>query len=465
MGIKIHRLLVIGIIVLHATIWIVTPYNTLHTVGLDPIEMIAWGRSLDLGYFKHPPMPSWVVIALESFLPTNIAVFTSSQLFIAMTAIGVWTLAKDFVSENSAVVAAIFTLIFPHTTWISPEWNHNLVQLPFWVWTIVAFHWVCTSHGNNIRAWAFMGAVSALGLYGKYSMGIVYVSIFLYAVLWRWYIFKFWGIWVFAIVFCTVLAPHAVWLHSVDYSPFLYAKHRLQEAPLWGRLGSFWGAFFVNLVFAGVGILIARQKCKFCALSVRPEHFLVYITWMPLVILTILAIVMDMSVYSTWNFPFLTVVPLMFIWWCEKCGYTMSVLRGGIWVVVISAGVAGYYAYYYTVNFNRGHYPAVQLATQVQQIWRQNMHTPLAYVTGNLWDAGIIAVYAPDTPKYIVDNDKTLNPSLDFNDVKQKGYMYVWSPQETPNITDFIATGKIVAHPFPPFEGNTQTLNWGIVRQ
>ncbi len=458
-----YKSLAIGIVGIHMVLWILVPYYTLYTVGLDSVEMIAWGRSLDWGYFKHPPLPSWVVIAFESFLPTNIAVFVASQVFIAFTAMGVWVLAKAFVSESSRFMATILVLVFPHTTWISAEWNHHLVQLPFWVWTVVAFHQVCRHRGNSLWAWAFMGGVAALGLYGKYSLGILYISIFLYAILWRRYIFNIWGLWVFTVVFVGVLAPHAVWLKTVDFAPLSYMQGRFEEAATWQRLGSFWGAFIVNLTFVVLGIGIARRKFKFRSLSVPLGHFLVYMTCMPLIVVTILAIILNISVYSTWNYPFLSLVPLMFIWWCEKRGYTMSALWGSIWVVGVGGAVAGYYGYYYTVNLNRGHYPAQAIATQAQQIWRYHVNTPLAYVAGNQWTAGSVAVYAADKPKFIVDNDVAINNSIDFNDVKTKGYMYIWRADETPNVSSFTATGTIVVPYHPPFADKDHTVNYGII--
>lgn len=458
------------LIIYHAILWVVVPYNTLDTIGLDPTEMVAWGRALDFGYYKHPPLPSWIVTGFSQFMNVNMAVFVSSQMAILFTALGVWVLAKKYVSEASIVLSVGLLYVLPYTTWISAEWNHDIVQMPFWVWTIVAFQWVRVSKGKNIFAYAFMAAVSAIGLYGKYSMGVLYISLFLYAVLWCRYVLRFWGMVVFAVLFGAIITPHILWLQAVDFLPFTYAQGQFAKSSVWAGLGGFWGTQIVNLLFVFLGILIARRKAKYRSLSVPIGHFLVYITIMPLIVVTVIAVISGISIHSRWGYPFLSTAPLMLLWFCEKQGYRISAIWGVVWVILINSGVAGYYNYYYTKNINRGHYPARKIANEIQMIWHENMGTKLSYVAGNQWTAGTVSAYAPDKPKFIVNNDMGINPSLDANDIHRTGYIYVWCANdtaycttETPNIKNFIVTGTLTAQSSPPHNTQTHKINWGIV--
>ena len=458
-----YKLIILSLIIFHAIVWVSVPYNTLYTVGLDPTEMVAWGRALDFGYHKHPPLPSVIVIGLLKFMNVNLAVFVSSQMVIVFTALGVWVLAKKYVSESSAVLAVALLYVLPYTTWISPEWNHNIVQMPFWVWSIIAFQWICDSKGKNISAYALLAGVSAIGLYGKYSMGILYISLFLYAVLWCRYILRFWGMAVFTVIFVGVLTPHILWLQDVSFLPFTYAQEQFAKSSVWGGLGSFWGALIASLLFVFLGILIAHRKAKYRSLSVPLGHFLVYITIMPLVVVTVVVVLFDISIHSRWGYAFLSTAPLMLLWLCEKRGYRLSTLWGVLWVVIINSSVAGYYAHYYTKNYNRGHYPARPIAHEIQLIWYENMGTKLSYVAGNQWTAGTVSAYAPHRPKLIVNNDVGINHSIDFKHVQQTGYMYIWRPDETPNVKNFSATGTLTAQSHPPHNQKTHKIKWGIV--
>ena len=111
--------------------------------------------------------------------------------------------------------------------------------MPFWVWSIVAFQWICDSKGKNISAYALLAGVSAIGLYGKYSMGVLYISLFLYAVLWCRYILRFWGMAVFTVIFVGVLTPHILWLQDVSFfAVYPMPQQQFAKSSVWGGLGA-----------------------------------------------------------------------------------------------------------------------------------------------------------------------------------------------------------------------------------
>ena len=46
---------------LHVLIWWLLPVLLQHNLPLDVIEQLAWGREWQIVYFKHPPLPAWIV--------------------------------------------------------------------------------------------------------------------------------------------------------------------------------------------------------------------------------------------------------------------------------------------------------------------------------------------------------------------------------------------------------------------
>ena len=54
-------MLVAGFLVLHVLIWWLLPALLQHNLPLDVIEQLAWGREWQIVYFKHPPLPAWIV--------------------------------------------------------------------------------------------------------------------------------------------------------------------------------------------------------------------------------------------------------------------------------------------------------------------------------------------------------------------------------------------------------------------
>lgn len=460
-----------GVLIYHAVLWILVPMFTLDTAGLDPVEMVAWGRGLDFGYFKHPPLPSVIVIGLDTIFPTHMAVFVASQSAIFLTAVGVWKIAQKYVPESSAMVATLMILITPYTTWISPEWNHNIVQMPLWIWSLYAFYKICETHGKNLGYFALLAGISALGMYAKYSMAILYMAMALYAIGWRRDIIRIWGVVVFGGVFGAVIAPHIWWVIQTDFMTFTYAQDRGKEFAMLPALGSFLGAQVANVVFVVIGMRIARHKHVLSASSSAPlspvadGHFLMAMIVLPFIVVVCISLGTGLALHSSWGYPFLSLVPLGMVWVYHRKGYTLCLKKSILWVWGVTTLVAGYYAYHYTHIHNRGHYPAQELATHIQQKWRVHMDTPLAYVAGNQWNAGSISMYAPDTPKFIVYNNPDINPSLDFDHISDYGYMLVWRPDEsyTP-LGKMIAQGVIHVPHHGTFGDIKATLHWGIVK-
>ncbi|MEO9122919.1 MAG: hypothetical protein ABI228_07965, partial [Burkholderiaceae bacterium] len=55
---------------------------------LDGMEELVWASSFEWGYYKHPPLPSWVLYGLTSLFGKPVwLVFFAGQVF---SAIGLW---------------------------------------------------------------------------------------------------------------------------------------------------------------------------------------------------------------------------------------------------------------------------------------------------------------------------------------------------------------------------------------
>ncbi len=45
----------------HVLIWWLLPALLQHNLPLDVIELLAWGREWQIVYYKHPPLPAWIL--------------------------------------------------------------------------------------------------------------------------------------------------------------------------------------------------------------------------------------------------------------------------------------------------------------------------------------------------------------------------------------------------------------------
>ena len=73
-------------IITHLIIWTLVPTLTNNNLPLDTIEALAWGRSLDWGFDKHPPLSAFVVETVYQFFGNrDWAYYLISQIFVIIS--------------------------------------------------------------------------------------------------------------------------------------------------------------------------------------------------------------------------------------------------------------------------------------------------------------------------------------------------------------------------------------------
>ena len=72
-------------------LWSVLPAILAPSLPLDVVEGIIWGREWQLGYYKHPPLPSWL-LDIFFHLFGHVGPYLLSQLCIAATLFMVYQL-------------------------------------------------------------------------------------------------------------------------------------------------------------------------------------------------------------------------------------------------------------------------------------------------------------------------------------------------------------------------------------
>src|ERR1700733_9015151 len=87
--------------------WTVVPWHFSWSLPLDVVsDGLAWGHEWQWGYYKHPPLPSWVVeLSFEAL--GNIGPYLLSQAAIATTYIFVFLLGCTFLPARWAATGAL----------------------------------------------------------------------------------------------------------------------------------------------------------------------------------------------------------------------------------------------------------------------------------------------------------------------------------------------------------------------
>jgi 4-amino-4-deoxy-L-arabinose transferase-like glycosyltransferase len=442
--------LVGGLLFLHVLVWWLLPALLQHNLPLDVIEQLAWGREWQIVYFKHPPLPAWI---LESIATTfgrwAPAMYLAGPLASALALAAVWRLGRDLLGRRRALLAMLAQDCVLYFTFFTPEFNHNVVLLPLWAAIGWAGYRACFSNGS----WVMLGVLMALGMLGKYTTLLLLVSLLGLAVLHPG-LRKLWatrGPYVATGVALLLLLPHLVGLWRIDFAPLFFPFARAGGAHHWYDHVTF-PLLFVAAQFGGVApallamaLLGWRRKGE--ALSERQPRplapavraYLWTITWGPAALAVAASLILGLHLKDMWGSPMWCFIGLFVM--AEAVG---PITTGGLqrfWVAwgAILVAVAGFFVIqqafggYLMRKPTRGQFPGKELAAAVERRWHDAVgQQPLAIVAGDVWLAGNIAFYGTERPSVFIDADPAKSPWITSAALARDGAVFIWQPPVGP---------------------------------
>ena len=126
-------------LITHLVLWTLIPSISNNNLPLDTIEALAWGSNLDWGFTKHPPLSAFAVEFFYFIFGSNDwAYYLLSQIFLITAFIYVWKLSNEILDNKIYSLIAVLALegFFFHN-FTTPEFNVNISQLPFWVYSLL----------------------------------------------------------------------------------------------------------------------------------------------------------------------------------------------------------------------------------------------------------------------------------------------------------------------------------------
>ncbi len=227
-------------------LWAIAVALGYHAPDLDSAEQFVWSVTLQGGYFKHPPLPSWIMHGLVAlFGPSLVLPVVAAQACIVVALALTWRLGCEFMSPARSAAATLLTSLVTYYNIGGDSFNHNTVLLPFQAAALLLFY--LATRRDEWLLWGLTGLLAGLSVLVKYVALVPLAGMLLYFALDRTLHRKrtLLGALLAVVVFVLVLAPHAWWLVSVDFLPFRYAQlvtHKLPEtlAPLPNALDFSW---------------------------------------------------------------------------------------------------------------------------------------------------------------------------------------------------------------------------------
>jgi 4-amino-4-deoxy-L-arabinose transferase-like glycosyltransferase len=437
----------------------------------DMTEAYVWGREFQLGYYKHPPLWSWVAGVWFHLAPrTGWSFDLLCVLNAALGLLGAWRLVGDFTKEDRRIAATALLLLTPFYTFLSLIFNANSIFLSIWPWTLHYF--VRSIDERRLGDAIAFGVFMALAMLSKYFSVLLGLSCLIAACLHpdRGRYFRSPAPYVSTAVGLALFSPHVWWLVRTRFGPFHYVAREtvlgLAEIAIYAvKLVADSIAYHlivigVVLAASGTGpagwIANGRQRWR------DPRfRFLTALALAPLALTVLSGLALHLEVNTRMTIGAFALAPLALIELvgvADEQGLRRLAVRLAVGVslaaLLLSPAIA--YEKIWLAKDPNVALPRIELAREATRIWRERTGQPLTYVAGGESYSDAVAFYSPDRPHSFIGFDFQLAPWVTPADLARRGLLAVCLTDDQPcqaNAVRFstpqtIRTSLTVSHSF-----------------
>ena len=421
--------------------WTLLPALLSPSLPLDVVEGIAWGQAWQWGYFKHPPLPAWLLVASFQLLG-RFGPYLLGQLAVLLALFYVHRLARVLLGPERAGLAALLLYAVYYYTWPTLEFNHNMAQLP--AWAALAWHAHQVTYGapgRQLRHWLWLGAWAGLGLLAKYSTAVLLLCL---AASLLWHdarVLRRPGPWLALAVAGLVLAPHVLWLVRHGGMPFEYFAARAGGGPRPDHASGL-EVLAVQLLAHAPLLAIAlacglrpwpwRWRWNLAVAEPAQRRWLLAVALAPALLVAAGGSLLGARLHPMWGTPMWNLSAVLLLAGVAPEGLARRRAALGralaLWMALMTLAMAGYLGWSWQgrAQPTRMDWPAQALGAQAQRQWQQLARCPLRVVAGSIWEAGLVAEGVRPMAAVLVDADPRLSPSITPERLRREGALLVW---------------------------------------
>jgi 4-amino-4-deoxy-L-arabinose transferase-like glycosyltransferase len=401
---------------------------------LDSAEQFVWAFSMESGYWKHPPLPSWIMHGLLNVFGPSVALpFVATQLCVTLALALIWKLGCEFMSPRRSLIAMALTSLVAYHNVGGDSFNHNSVLLPFQAATWLFFYRATRS--GAWHQWVLVGLFAGLSMLVKYVALLPLAGLLVCFAADRQLHTRrsLAGLALAIVVFATVMLPHALWLRSTSYLPFHYAQAVSQSLP--GLLATLRALVdfvliqVMRLLPFALGMWFAmRQTAKADAApcqaapvnsfktSPRDIRFLLIATLTPLLLTVLISLVTETELQSRWGAN-----AFLLVGWLAMAALprldTPRMQRTTVHVVLLAqVSMCSVVVLSKTLLSDhlqirsRANFPGAVLAEQAQATWARHTSVPLRLVVSDIWLGGNLVAHSDRRLAVLIDGRHFKSP-------------------------------------------------------
>jgi 4-amino-4-deoxy-L-arabinose transferase-like glycosyltransferase len=425
------------VIAAQVVFWTLAPTLGNASPPLDVVEMYVWGREGVVATAKHPNLPG-LVLELTRRVTGQVGwpAYLMSQLFVVATIWIAYVLGRELTDAPRALAGALLLTGVYFFSWPTPEFNHNVAQMPLWA-AVMLFTWRATTR-SGVTSWILLGLCAGLSIWAKYS------SVLLLAVAAAWLI---WdrdargrlltpGPWIALAVFLAVVAPQALWLVEHDFSPLAYAARRASGdwfSPFEFVLEVALDHLPMLLLVLAAGLFVRPKDQEQSRVEARALRFLLLFGLGPAALAVTGAIATGAGLRTSWAAPMVVLSGLLALTALRAAPTERQLRRLAVGAVALIVVVSSLYAGSLMIGPRltgkplRGNWPQAQIARALEDAWVRETNAPLRIVSGDVWMAGLVALDRRNPPSVLINGDFEFAPWVTRDEARRDGVLLVWS--------------------------------------
>lgn len=448
---------------------------------VDNLEQYVWSHSFEFGYWKHPPIPTWLLGALIRGVGFS-AYWTYGLAAVCFvgTAFFTWRLTSKIFNQNVATLVVLFLSLHIGFSLRAELYNHNTVMILF----ISATAWTTALaiEKNSKNSWLIVGALAGMAMLSKYQALIPLTGILLSLHLGGWLKQKNvqFGVFIAILLAFSIFSPHLIWVIMSDGSTVENVLKSAENHGLVKRIVMLIGFWLVQLrmhmpILVAVAFLCLLKKtnAKYVEiktdLSSQQRAWLIGLIAWPILVVSLIALLGGVRLEAQWGLQSFQFVVIFVAWrcWLVTPQLRFKQIAG---VVAVSQGIFAAFIIWSMVQPSNvlwkgrrdRNFPSEYVSHTLTNKWKSITNCQLYYVVGDVLEAASVSIHSGQNPAILEVGDYKKSPWINSNQLEIHGAIHI-SANELNMPTESTFRGKIV---MPPNANDLQPeriLHWGIV--
>lgn len=463
------------LIAISIVVWIIATTAASTAQWGDHFEQFAWAHSLQWGYHKHPPLPTWILAGAVYLFgaspqwPTWLA-----AACLLGTVFFTYRTASELFGREVAVLSLLLLSLAHACSARASLYNHNSVMLlsvSSSVWCLL----LALRPGRRSIFWCLAGVAAALAMLSKYQALVPLVG----AVLALWLTGDLddrrnrRGLLLATLVALALLAPHLLWLAEGHAAALDYATQKGRALSAAERL---WNvtSFLAQQLRYMIGPLVlfgllavtpgSRPWRRRASDWNRQRAWMSGLVTFPICATVLVGPLLGIELQNHWGYQALQFGALWLAWRVRQ----HAVVAGPAWIGLALLLHAVFLAVTMLPAANSGgsaridsRYPAQALADAVQRDWQDRSICPLSIVVGPSFEAGLVSVYDGGRALVLEDGDFAKSPWITPDQLLRMGAAYISTSASRLPLAGVASVGSIdVGSAAPP---GRRRIYWAIV--